>query len=455
MTTKLADPLVAGQELFDVFPQDSAPRKYLQWSRKAFGSPHIYHLASILVCLAHELDYRGFYLTRGIDGGRLPITLWFLLLGGSASGKSTVIEATQDFWREAWKLASLHRPDPWVEPEGSPQGLVAALQELYNHTEDRTSAIFVQTEGAKVFNTREAIAEMLCKIYDGRTFHVNYRHNQKRKSDRVRSPHVSLLMASTEEQLAPYFKDQHRNGGIFTRFCWLNPRFTRKDIRMADDFTGATRLVQERREALEAAVFWFAQLSQLRKVRQVDPGFALTRQAHLKLQQDLFKPFRDAFEEGDTDNMHGVRMRLLEKAKVLAAILASVRGTMHIGEEDVENAIFLTKILLAHTQATANFGSDDVHRHALKLEQVIRATGDKGLGRRDFYRYIRINKKMMDQVVETLQDRGKIYQLHDRHRTGLFVHASSRTGKEIVKRQEERRTAESEAERLRDRRNLS
>ncbi len=452
---RLSDPLRAGQELFDVFPEDSLPRQYLQWSRKAFGSPHVYHVAAILVCLAHELDSRGFYLARGIDRGRIPLTLWFLMLGGSASGKSTIIHAAQDFWRDVRKAANVHREDPWIEPEGSPQGLVVALQELYDAQHDQTSAIFVQTEGAKIFNTREAVAEMLCKIYDGRTFQSNYRRNQKGGNPFVRNPHVSLLVASTEEQLAPHFKDQHRNGGIFTRFCWLNPKFTKADIRLPADHAGATTINDLRDKAVDTGGFWFAQLSVLRKLKRVDGAFALTPQAHELLETDLFEPFKDAFEDGDGDNMHGVRMRLIEKTKVMGAIFASLRNSMSVKPEDIERAIAITKILLAHAKSVSGFGSSEIHRHAVKLEHVIKAAGDKGVSRRVLYRHVRIDKRMMDQVIDTLLDRGVVHECFDRSRAGSFVHATSDRGQAIQEQQQERRTTNTLAERLQHRRSFS
>ena len=456
MLQKLADPLAAGQELFDVFPDNSAPYLYLRWAQKAYGSPHIYHLASILVCLAHELDARGFHLTRSFDGSQIPLTLWFMLLGGSGSGKSTIAAATKRYWADAWHQASVHRADPWIEPEGSVQGIVVALQELYDSATDRTSAIFTHTEAAKVFNTREAVGETLCKIYDGETFQANYRRNQTKKgsnphADRVRNPHVSLLMMSTEEQLVPHFKESHRSGGIFTRFCWIRPKFTASDIWLPADHIGTSDLKDERQGAIDALTRWFAELSQMAAWKPDEKGFRFTETAHEKLRVELFEPFKQAFEEGDSDNMHGVRMRLIEKARVLAAIFAALRGTTIIDQEDLTKAIFLIEIFLAHTQHAASFSSDEIYRYALKLEAVVKSAGEKGIGRRAFYRHLRVNSRTLDQVLATLLDRGNVFESFDRSRAGAYVHITTKTGQDLFKRHEADRISD-EANQGRNRR---
>lgn len=443
---KLADPLGLGQELFEVFPEDGAIRKYLEWAHKAHGGPHIFHLASILPVCAYELDYRGFHLIRSTDRAKIPLTLWFMLIGDSGTGKSTAVDSAQDFFRDVLSQEQSTRMDPWVEPEGSIQGIVVALQDHYSHSSDTISGILYHREAAQVFSTREAISETLCKLADGRTFQANYRRNQKAKSsnpnaDRVKNPHLSLIMATTEAQLAPYFKDAHRSGGIFTRLIWIKPNFERKHIRLHEDFDQIDALADEYKEAVIAMARWHAELATL-KGETKKPGFTLSQGAYKELKK-LFNFYKDAFEGQDTDNMHGVRMRLLEKTRVLACIIASQRPdpVLEVGADDMRRAAELTEVFLQHAHAMAHFSSDEIVRYAEKAEKLIKAAGEKGLFRKALYNRIRVGAPTMDKIMNTLEDRGRIYQDFTQLE-GAYVHVDTALGQKIREHHDQKRRAE-------------
>ncbi len=421
------------QAVFDLLPEGCAQRQYLHWACETYGSPPIYHLACILALTAYELERRGFYLSRTTDGGRLPLTLWFCMVGESGTGKSTAINSVQDFMRDAWDEGNQLFPDPWLEPDGSVQGIVAALQDFYNKQHGTTACLMYHHEVAQVFNTRESIAEQLCKISDGRTFQANYRRNQHAKAkdpnaDRVVNPRVSFLAATTEAQLAPYFKDQHRSGGIFTRLTWLKPDFEKEDVRMSQDYEGARSLGTLRTEAVDSMVNWFAQLSLLE--HSEGKAFRFSKRGHNHLERRLFRPFSDQFEAGSNDNMHGVRMRLVEKARVMATLQAAIRGSMVIEPCDVEPAVQLVWRLLEHTKRMSHFGSGELYRHVMRVESMVKGAGEKGLYRKVVYAKLRVDKQIMDKIFDTLADAGRVF-IDWKHETrpGVYVHTDTEAGR--------------------------
>ena len=108
----VADPVDARQVVLEYLPPNAPTLKYLEWAQAVHGSPPVYHLACMLVCTCYELVRRGFRLPKIADSGDYPLSLWFALIGDSGTGKSTAINAAQDFIRDSWQAASFS-----VQPE--------------------------------------------------------------------------------------------------------------------------------------------------------------------------------------------------------------------------------------------------------------------------------------------------------------------------------------------------
>lgn len=436
-----AEPGQAVSELSNlegILPEGSPLRQFVSWATNAYGSPPLFHLAAALTIMTYELGRRGFYLQNLVDDSQAPLTLWFALVSASGTGKSTAINVAQDFARAAWENANIQIvPDPWVEPEGSIQGVFVALQDHYDAGRETTAAILYHHELAQVFATREAVSEQLCKFADSRTIQANYRQHQKRKrgapmADRVVNPRLSLIAATTEAQLAPHFKDAQRSGGIFTRFIWLRPVLRREHVKMRTEHfveprTGERkRHAEVRKDVLHSWSGWFMTLAQM----SVECGrdFAFTDSATELLERELFEPFARRYRHTD-DNMHGVCMRLVEKARVIAAVHASMRGSLDIEERDVKPAIALAEIFLREAISVAGFGASDLYRHAQRIETIVRTAGEDGILRRDLYSHLKIHKRELDLALETLADKGSVFiDWHDPVRPGRLVHVSTEAG---------------------------
>lgn len=431
-------------DLSGIFPAGSPIAKYLRWTKAAHGSPAEYNVAAILVASITELARRGFRLPKVVDVGEYPLSIWIVLLGESSTGKSTALSAIQDFMRHCWTEASIGlEPDPWIEPEGSPQGLVSVLQEHFDERRSTTVGLLYHHEFAAMLQTKDAVSELICKLADGRTMELNFINRQKSKTpnaDRLINPRVSALLCTTEAQLAPHFKASQRLGGLFTRFIWEVPTFTRDDIRLAQDHAGAESARALRDEAIDAMVRWFASLSML----SGDKGynFVFSEKAHQVLEEKLFVPWKAAYTSKFADeNMHGVRMRLLEKARILSALHASWRGTLNIGPEDVEVACQIVMHYHSRVQRVTHFGASEIYLKIQHAEELVRLTNDIGIYRRDLYRQLKCDKKTLDAVVDTLIDAGLVFPDFRKDSAGKLIHVLSSAGREAKRHAEAKAAA--------------
>jgi hypothetical protein len=418
-------------ELAGIFPANSPIARYLAWTTAAHGSPLEYNVAVAVTAGVHELARRGFRLPKVVDVGEYPLAVWIVLLGESATGKSTALSAGQDFLRHCWNAAGVAiDPDPWIEPEGSPQGLVTVLQEHYDEQRSTTVGLLYHHEFAAMLQSREAIGELICKLSDGRTMELNFLNRKKAKTpnaDRLINPRVSALLCTTEQQLLAHFKQAYRFGGLFTRLIWEVPTFTRDHIRLSQDHAGAQSARQLRDDAVDSTVGWFASLDLMGSQDGYD--FKFTAEGHAVLEDRLFRPWREAYTSRVADeNMHGVRMRLVEKARVFAALHASWRGQLEIKPVDVEFAVQLAQHYHSQVARVSHFGTSDIYQKIQQAEEMVRSAADIGCYRRDLYKRLKCDKKTLDTIVETLIDNGLVFHDWRMESAGRLIHASTDAG---------------------------
>ena len=409
-------------DLASVITPDSPIDLYLRWARVEHGAPEIYHFATILAIASQELARRGFRIQRGV------LSLWFALIGESAQGKSSAISMGEQFIHDAWRDAGLEfEPDPWLEAEGSIAGLLASIREHYDEGRDTTTCMLFQHEFASLFQTREAMSEMLCRIADGHSYQRHLRELQRKKDrpDKIIHPVVSGLFATTEAALAPHFKEAQRSGGLFSRLAWVKPRFSPGQLRLERDRDAATQKLRDR--AIDAWTAWFAQLGILLDAC----GGTLTVEpaAYDLLEAELFEPVRKDCAEGDDAN--GIRLRTVERARVTAAIFAAQRVDDVVRIEDMRRAVAWSQILLRHA-AHISVGAAESHRLSQRLEKVIRTQGDAGANLRLLYSRTRTDKRLLQAALDILLDQGFIVE--DRGRKSgvqFYVHADTVRGRQL------------------------
>lgn len=373
---------------------------YMRWAETQQPN-RLYALAVVSTIACHELARYGFHLRHN----RYPMSVWFALAGESASGKTTAIRQGRTFIEKVWEESSVTHPTPpWIEAEGSIAGLLAVLHDLYDVHRRTTTAILFHHELSSVFQTREPVGEMLCRLADGLTYERNLRELQSRggsrgrggrgqsRPDQIINPVVSGVFASTEVALARVFNEAHRQGGLYSRICWLYPRFTRDDARFEPD--GPPGEDPLWREAVDAWTGWIAMLSTLEN-REI----SLSPEAESAL-RGFFDRQRNALQEHDP--MNGPRMRLVEKARVFSALFAVGRLTTTVSAEDMERACAIADVLIEHAEALSHLGSDPIVRKINKAREIIDMAGDLGISFRTLYKRLGVSKSTAEEVVGTL-----------------------------------------------------
>lgn len=374
----------------------------------------------------HEVARYGFHLRQR----EYPMSLWTVLAGDSASGKSTAITQARKFVEAAWEEATIrHSTSPWIETEGSIPGLLNVFSDLYDPNRRTTVGIMFHHELSAVLNTREPIAEMLCRLADGHDYERNLRELQKgpgKRDDRggpakIHSPVLSGLFASTEVALARVFNEAHRAGGLFSRFAWVAPPFDKDDLRFKPDVKPEDDPLYK--VAVEHWAGWLGMLG------LVDREISLSPAAEAVL-RDFFNTQKTYIRDGDP--MNGPRLRLVEKARVFAAVFAVQHQDSVVSEADMIYACNLTDVLLEHTEALSHLGTDAIVQKVRRARMLIEASGDLGVPRKVLYERLGINRRAMDEVIGTLLDAGHAIDVKPRGGASTLVSTSSSRGQNLA-----------------------
>jgi hypothetical protein len=410
----------------------------MTWACQQHGAPPVYHFVSALAVACQELARHGFTLATG-----QPMSIWFALIGDSASGKSAAIDMVDDFVHTVWEDAPAPVIDPWVEVSGSIAGILSAVQEHYSADRGTTVCMLYAQELSGVFATREAIPEFLCSLADGRTIQRNLRELQQRapggarprgrppvvaggRPDRVFLPTTCGLFATVERRLSEVFTEGMQYGGLFSRLWWVKPPFDPSMVRLR----GPTDFAAERAAAAAQWVTWLVGL-QLHEGRQVTFGEA----AWALLQDELFKPNMERCQADDP--LNATRIRVVDKAQVFAAVFALMAGRTTVEYMDMHRAVMLAKRLLGYARDMQDLGSSDLLRSTSRALRHITACGEKGASRRELYRALHREKRIVDLVIETLVDRGEV--LEDRsQRTPNYYAIETEHAKAAISRAESR-----------------
>jgi hypothetical protein len=414
------------QELSAIVPPASPIEAYLQWATFEHGLPAIYHYVVALSLAAHELAQRGFTVR-----GDYPLSAWFALVGDSASGKSKAIGMGEKFIRQVWSnVGQAWNLDPWVEIEGSQSGILSAIAEHYNPNNDSTVCLLFQNEFASMFSSREPVAEMLCKLSDGQTYQRNLRELQRHRKggtplDRITRPITQGLFATTEEGLANVFTSAHRFGGIFSRLWWIRPEFDRERLRLREDYDE----IPDPGYYDTALLAWQQWLASLELFESKEIGIT---KAAFECQRVFFESVKVESVAGDSQN--AVRLRLVEKTRIFAAIFATMRSPVAqpctIVESDMQHAVAFAGVLFEHSGRMDSIGSPEIVRLAQRTTRYVRAKGEAGAQRRDIYMVLRCDKRTLDLVLEMLEDQQLLVRQTQGRNLTYFAH-DTETAKKI------------------------
>jgi hypothetical protein len=346
-----------------------------------------------------ELALRGFKIASGE-----PMSLWFALIGASASGKSSAILMADDFIHDVWTEAnSTPASDPWVQASGSVSGLMSSIQEHFVATRGTTVCMLYEHEFSSLFNTREAVPEFLCNLADGATIQRNLRELQKtprnaQRLDRVYLPATSALFATTEPAISAVWTDAMRHGGLYSRVWWIKPQIDPARLHMK-----RLSFDQDYEQALLSWVGWIAGMN-LHEGSTIE----ISDEAWSFLDREMFRPMADKYSEDD--DMAPTRLRACTKAQVVASIFATLSGRIVVQEADMRLAVAFMRMLLGHSDLMRGLGSSAVVRLVARAKRLVVATGETGMSRREVYRALHCDKVTLTIVLDTLIDQAEIFE---------------------------------------------
>ena len=378
--------------------------RYMAWAIKTTDADPLFHLASILPCWAHECCSFGFRIDAGNE--YVP-KLWTFTVGAPASSKSTAIRRALGVYRQVAIRGDL--ADPFVQAEGSVPGLFEALAERFEPELGITPGVVYRDEAARLLDTRDSVADMLCNIIDGDDVKRHLRGARKANredpgsvADTLRSPTYSGLLATTFARLREVTKTTYLEGGLYSRFLWF----------VGPNKPGPQSLTvnphrEEEREVIRVWGAWERWPLGMQTLG-LDSTVLLPEESLQLLEHTLFRDLQAGANDGN-DRVNAMRKRSLTQATIVAGLYALSQQRMSIELDDMTRAIRLVRLCLeGYLRVDPTLAADPVMVAADIAFHAIVNAGDLGIAKGKLYPILRAPKPLVDQVLDTLLDEDAI-----------------------------------------------
>jgi len=379
----------------------------MAWAVKTTDADPLFHLAAILPCWAHECCSYGFRIDAGNE--YIP-RLWTFTVGAPASSKSTAIRRALGVYRQVAIRGDL--ADPFVQAEGSVPGLFEALAERFEPELGITPGIVYRDEAARLLDTRDSVADMLCNIIDGDDVKRHLRGARKANreeagsvADTLRSPTYSGLLATTFARLREVTKTTYLEGGLYSRFLWF----------VGPSTPGPQSLTVDPHRDEEAAVVaaWgeWARWPLGMQTLGLDSTVLLPEESLQLLEATLFRDLQEGAADGN-DRVNAMRKRSLTQATIVAGLYALSQQRMSIELDDMDRAIRLVRLCLeGYLRVDPTLAADPIMVAADIAFHAIATAGDLGIVKGKLYPILRAPKALIDQVLDTLVDEDAIERI--------------------------------------------
>lgn len=387
-------------------PADGPLRAYLDWVCKTTDAEQLFHLGSLLPVWAHEAAIRGFRVDR--EQLHVP-KLWTFLVGVPASSKSTAMKRATSHYRAHCSRMEPGSRDPFVIAEGSVPGIFEALAERFDPTLDMTTGVLYRDEAARLLDTTDSVADMLCNVIDGEDVKRHLRGARSANhaaagtvKDTLTRPAYSGLLTTTFSRLREVTKSSYLEGGLYSRFLW---------------FVGSPRLPPQslfvelhKAELDQVADAWAEWTRWALSLQVLQPG-----QLVVEVPRPVLELLRGTLFEtllkhgGHDDRLNATRKRGLHQAVMVAGLYALNRQSLVIDTDDMDRAINLVELCMGGLERLdASLAVDETMVIADHAFHVIAAAGDAGLARSKLYPVLRKSKWWVDQVIDTLLAEGSV-----------------------------------------------
>lgn len=385
-------------------PTSGVIHRYLWWIAQLTESDPWLLLGGVLPAATVELARRGWR----IGEARHKPTIWSALVSQPGAGKSTALTIARDFYEDLHNGAGTY-----ITAEGSMPGLYDAIGAHFDAEQGITAAVLTREEFSTLLHARRAddMTSTLCEWADGAHHERHTRSLKKARQegqqvvDELKGLALSAAFATTISALTGVATPEHMEGGLFSRLTWFivpQPDVNRLQMQMHhSDFA--------RGQALEAWKRWQRTLTGLETVNHqrlvVTPD-----DAEAVLRETLFEDYVAAVK-AQAPLVPNIK-RGLNQAVKIAGVFALSKGLDVVSVDDMTRAVQLIRRNLEELEAIQEqMGTSLVMQHVAKAQRFIDAAGTKGVPRTKLYRHLRVPKRVMVEVLDTLLDRGSVLEV--------------------------------------------
>lgn len=369
---------------------------YVKYCGRRTDAPAAFHEALGLVLLSAMVGRRGLL---HLSHGDLCPSIWLLIVADSTIyRKSTALDLARE-------LLSQVSEELLAPNDFTPQRFVAILAE-----HDGQALVFARDEfsgfldGLNRLDFMAGLKEQLCDIYDGRRFRrekmIRAGQAEQWKYD-IKAPFLSIMAGTTLERFVDVARVEDVHSGFLPRWIFVTADGPPGEHREIGEFTEAMRLEQ------------LALVDYLKAIQRTP--------IHLRVDRVVFDRFnaytRDLEAEARAaphSNLIGiVGARLSWTAFRAAVLLAVAEGT---ADDDGVTHVSLPHLFrgidLAETwrhgaiELLSSLAPSKFERYASRLVALVRA--HPNLTRRSAMRSLRVSKKLMTDLEETVEERGEV-----------------------------------------------
>ncbi|MFA5103430.1 MAG: DUF3987 domain-containing protein, partial [Candidatus Thermoplasmatota archaeon] len=192
--------------------------RYIKWAEQKTDAYFDYHFAAALTALSIAAQ-RNAVMHLSMDD--VYPNIWAFILGESTiSRKSTSIRNLNRILKH--DAIECHEIPKTITPEG-----------LIEYLSESPKAFYINPEAAGFLKNLKKrymaeISDYLCQLYDNDGISRRLAKNKNKESHyAVKEPYISTLFATTFENLVKTGESDHFTSGLFYRFLWFYPTYSR------------------------------------------------------------------------------------------------------------------------------------------------------------------------------------------------------------------------------------
>lgn len=373
--------------------------EWISYASRCTDAPHEYHEAAalwMLACVTPRLRARFSAWPAG-----LPTNLYLLLIGPTGFRKSTAIGLAEDMLRAV-------APDTVLPEKVTPEAFIEQLSHRSN-----MGAGWAVDEFTSILNDihhkayMASLRELLLTVYGGKSY--EYRRHSKRVKgggtvqdvDRIENPHLSILGGATPA-IFEMLSTADLTTGFMPRFGIVMPdsKPERKSFYGLkwDPSVERNRL----RQWLHALAVWAS------KERTVD-----FEERALEILDSYAAELEELNAKQAEDPRSDMRQRLSEMSVKIAMLVAAGDVEPHkatdllVTDADAQAAVQIVRRWQRHGEQLAERIQET--QFEAKLQQAYRILKvKKRLSLRDLSRAVRVPKRVLDEILDTMLTRGLI-----------------------------------------------